>query len=149
MTKYKKLVKKRSLRYNNCKTHRRKGRKAGAGGTWRRRIGNLFTRRTKIHPHPVGRGVEPTYIRHETGFKGVVPSYNGEVEERTVSRMKPGRLPYSLSYRTNTSEDEKSLPPSYESLMEREEEAADKRRAKEALDAAIRQALAEESSGDD
>ena len=35
MTKYKKLVKKRSLRYKNCKTHRRKGRKAGAGGTWR------------------------------------------------------------------------------------------------------------------
>ena len=46
MTKYKKLVKKRSLRYKNCKTHRRKGRKAGAGGTWRRRIGNLLgTRR--------------------------------------------------------------------------------------------------------
>ena len=49
MTNYKKSVKKRSLRYKNCKTHRRKGRKAGAGGTWRRKIGDLFSRRARIH----------------------------------------------------------------------------------------------------
>jgi hypothetical protein len=55
MTKYKKLVKKRSLRYKNCKTHRRKGRKAGAGGTWRRRIGNLLgTGRVSSLLHGVG-----------------------------------------------------------------------------------------------
>uniref|UniRef100_A0A6C0H3Y4 Uncharacterized protein n=1 Tax=viral metagenome TaxID=1070528 RepID=A0A6C0H3Y4_9ZZZZ len=55
MTKYKKLVKKRSLRYKNCKTHRRKGRKAGAGGTWRRRIGNLLgTGRVSSLLHRVG-----------------------------------------------------------------------------------------------
>jgi hypothetical protein len=55
MTKYKKLVKKRSLRYKNCKTHRRNGRKAGAGGTRRRRIGNLLgTRRVSSLLHRVG-----------------------------------------------------------------------------------------------
>ena len=55
MTKYKKLVKKRSLRYKNCKTHRRKGRKAGAGSTRRRRIGNLLgTRRVSSLLNRVG-----------------------------------------------------------------------------------------------
>ena len=50
MTKYKKFVKKRSLRYKNCKTHRRKGRKAGAGGTWHQKIRNfLGSRRARIH----------------------------------------------------------------------------------------------------
>ena len=53
MTRYKKFVKKRSLRYKNCKTHRRKGRKAGAGGTWRRKIGDwLGSRRARIYDVP-------------------------------------------------------------------------------------------------
>ena len=50
MTNYKKFVKKRSLRYKNCKTHRRKGRKAGAGGTWHQKIRNwIGSRRARIH----------------------------------------------------------------------------------------------------
>ena len=53
MTNYKKSVKKRSLRYKNCKTHRRKGRKAGAGGTWHQKIRNfLGSRRARIHDVP-------------------------------------------------------------------------------------------------